>query len=339
MRREQTIHEVLNGRVRQLIAALDVFIEVDDRIGGTHFTHGPNWQQIPADEFLDELLSTYPSQERERLISTHAPLLSNLERDGGKTFGRAALLMSDGASSNTSTRDIGDYVSVGGLVFPSRGIPGGFVGVEYLGVLEGDTDEVMRGRARPDVPSEVLLGWASKQAKLIDTDKFQIPDRVIACHKVLSVGGDAGELPFCFSGNEFISLNKFRILARELDRIYIPLIKSYGDNLKFVGLDRLVTAYFEPGTVRETVVVNVGESLDIFEDDQAKEITASIQTEIAQADLKGGSMGQGIRILFKELTKIWANDWRIQVETAQIIRGDFYKSPRKRWVLTLLRNV
>ena len=144
----------------------------------------------------------------------------------GECVGRAALWMF--SEGNFRFRDLPNSVSVGGFVYP------GASEFEYVGVLAGDTVEVRRGTAVRDVPKQLLAKWATNQARLIEAEKFQIAD--LMGHATRS--SSWGVIPWA-SRSAFVAevslhfLNLKRLVSAK-SSIYVPVDRTYDDNLKFV---------------------------------------------------------------------------------------------------------
>jgi hypothetical protein len=205
------IHQLLSQRIRHLVAALDVTVEVDDRIAQASYIHNSAWKSSPPRDFLNEILSPTPQEQREAVILVHESLVAPLESPSGDYFGRAALWMYSGEERSEQlhlSRTTVSNVSVGGFVYDSSKR-----NFSYVGVLTGDTKDVTRTTAESEVPADVIAMWASRQAKLIDPGRFQIYDLVRACHTIVELKGDPQILPFCFSAGKFKTFKEFEALV------------------------------------------------------------------------------------------------------------------------------
>jgi hypothetical protein len=159
------IHQIIAQRIRRLIAGLDVTTELDDKISKTKYLHNADWRTSAAEQFLDEILSEVPQSARKEIIQIHERLLSPLESQSGEYLGRAALWMHPSDDRHPPAEV--SSISVGGFSYPPRR-----TNFRFVGLLTGDTQDVTRRTADPQVSQPVIASWASQQAKLIDPSKF-----------------------------------------------------------------------------------------------------------------------------------------------------------------------
>ena len=267
-----TIHKILSERVRHLISAVDVRIELEDRVSRAGFLHEPDWINSPAELFLEENLAAISDEERRVITTAHQHLLSVVETPSGECVGRAALWMF--SEGNFRFRDLPNSVSVGGFVYP------GASEFEYVGVLAGDTVEVRRGTAVRDVPKQLLAKWATNQARLIEAEKFQIAD--LMGHATRS--SSWGVIPWA-SRSAFVAevslhfLNLKRLVSAK-SSIYVPVDRTYDDNLKFVRISELGTIVFTHTPVQQLIAIHLGRQRDL------------LSRELARSIVEDGSQGR-----------------------------------------------
>lgn len=336
---KQTIHQTLQKRVRQLVAALDLEVVINDTIENLHFHHGANWKDSPSSEFLEDILAPYGPEVRNSVIKTHENLLANLQTASGENYGRAALFLGDAEHQRFGTASPSLLVSVGGLAYSSRGSHNRHYGnLNYIGVLAGDTNDVTRSSASPNLPSGVLENWASEQARKIDPDRYQISDQVRACHTIFSIGGDTRQLPFCFLGGKFVNYKEFKNIADNAECFYVLLKKSYGENFEFASIDQLTTPFFVNNVIHNLLIIEIDESSKIFEDTLGKKIYENSPYEITLEDIKTTYRDLRTKLIFEQLSVIWDGNYTIKVDTIQVFGGDLIKPPNYRWALVIEKS-
>jgi hypothetical protein len=324
--------------IRCLTSALDVEFELADKTEGIDFIHGPNWTTSPSDQFLHEVLSHIPTAERDRLVSAHTPLLTTLEDDEGRNYGRAALAMFDVGSSYmyqyygmSSTTIPG--ISVGGFVYPAQTVP-----MPCLGVLVGDTRIATRQTAEPSVPQAVISAWATKQAALIDISRYQLFHLLSASHTIADLGGDSGQLPFCFCGGGFVPRANVRGALATMDIVFIPLKKRYDDNFEFVAATELTTSFFVHRPKPNVIVMQLAEmSRGIFGGARARELLRLSPLELTESDFDGGFSRTSFSRIFNMTHEIWGARATIKLESTQIFSEQLFSPLREHWVISLYR--
>jgi hypothetical protein len=322
--------------VRHLTSALDVEFELLDMTESIKFTHGADWTTSSSDQFLREVLSPVPEDERGELVSAHASLLTTLEDDTGRNYGRAAINMlgpTEAFRYRPSSPSAG--ISVGGFVYPNLGR----VPVPYVGVLVGVTEIATRQFAEPRVPVPLISAWATKQATLIDQSRFQIYDLLQACHTITDIGGDSGPLPFCFCGGEFVSLAKFKQELAKENELFVPVSKRYDDNFQLLSIDSLTTSYFVHEPKSNVAVAQLREMhRGVFTDTRSKELLRLAPVDIEERDFEGGLNATSIGRLFSIALETWNVRPRLQLQTAQIFSGRLFRRLTPRWVVSLNRK-
>jgi len=329
-----TVHDILVTRVRQLIAALDINVEIEDKIAGSSYSHGSDWQNVSVDRFLDELLSGLPEEQSARLIAMHQNQLECVVDTNGSVLGRSALYVGNRGLYRSDFAVGLNHVSVGGLIYPSMG----FTNFDYLGVMNGNTEVATRHHAFPEIQDEVLVDWSTIQAERMDLSKFSVPRLMDVCHQIMRLYGDPGNLPFCFAGDSFLTLSEFRTLAESSKKLHFPIYKSYDDAFYLHRSSKLTTKFFVPGAISESIVVNTEDERNIFDGDKSKNIIEDAPLFVEREELEEQLDNTGLQLLFEELDMIWECDWVMVVERRQIFKGDYYEKFKDNWVLTLNRE-
>jgi hypothetical protein len=92
----RSVKDVLFVDIRQLVAALDVTVDVIDSTTGESYTHSSRWLDGGPENFLNELLAPLGPPERESIIAGHLGHLRPVQDELGRIYGRAALWMEGG---------------------------------------------------------------------------------------------------------------------------------------------------------------------------------------------------------------------------------------------------
>jgi hypothetical protein len=330
----RTIHQILSESVRGLISAVDVRIEIEDKIAHTSFTHESDWITGSAETFLLETLSSTQEHYKERIVKAHQHLLRTVESPSGECLGRAGLWMFLEDSPEETYARIhysGSNVSVGGFLYPGRS------NFKYVGVLAGETEDVRRGIAAQQVPPEYVAAWATGQARLIDPSKFSIYELITACHAIINLGGNPHNLPFCFCGGRFISLPEFDALAHSKSSIHVPVTATFSENLHFARIADLGTMIFAHTPIPEFVAIHIGRGGDLFEQEKAKSIIEDSGAELTLDDFGEDTLEIEGEILVQRLQNIWSAKPNMRLEKMDIIADKLYQMPSPRWVLSFLR--
>jgi len=299
-------------------------VHVVDNIAKTTYIHEPNWTTSDPKEFLDEILSGIPG--RQSILKVHEKLLSTVETPSGECVGRAALRMYTEERAYDSSA-----VSVGGFVYS------GEASFEYVGVLEGETDDVRRGYGTSKVAADNIAKWATKQAQLIDKNRFQIYDLMKACHPILQLGGDSLALPFCFCGGKFTSVTEFDATLSKVTIIRVPLNKTYDDNFEFQQLSELSTTFFAHRTIPELVVMRLGRTSHFFSKERGREIIEQNQNDVSLEELTEQALGVEGRLLLARLNRIWGTKPSIRVELIQLFQEELYRLPSVKWAMSFFK--
>ena len=93
------------GDLRRLISAVDVEIELSFKTANKTALHLPDWLNLKADDFLDEVLANVDDEEEiDRWKSAHSNHLACVQDENGTGFGRAAITRAGDASIKGTRR-------------------------------------------------------------------------------------------------------------------------------------------------------------------------------------------------------------------------------------------
>lgn len=203
-------------RVASLASSLDVEVIFRDTVSANSFHHRPSWMNIANEDFLRELYGTHEGTHE--ALEVFAPAVTTLLDADGNCVGRAALFM---LGPEPSSYPVGK-VSVEGFAYPTT-----YSRFQYLGVLKGEAQNVTRAFADATVSREVISTWASKQAPLLNRECFSIIEKVAAAQIIQSLGGDPGDLPYCFCNRAFLTYSEFRSFAKDQSSLLVPVDNEY----------------------------------------------------------------------------------------------------------------
>jgi len=332
----ENIHDVIRKHIVKLISTVDITIHLEDKIEKTKIKHNPNWQKTSAKKFLSEILSEYTPFEKKAIIDTHKDLLDNIVDEDGRNFGRAALLI-----SKSDTRpSIGQVlVSVGGLVVASAGSEDWPSNFGYLGVVSGDTANIARNIAQPEVPEKAISEWASRQAKLIAKKNYQVSDLMSACHTIICLKGSSDDLPFCFRCGRFIDYSSFIDAINELNEICVPIEKQYKDDFSIMSISDLNTPFFVNELNQNVFVFDLKGQREIFGEELGREIISSDSLEVDLSDMNISGKESGFNMAIDALKDVWAGDVNIVIEQHQLYKEKLLTKPRENWVARIYRQV
>jgi len=327
-----TIHETLSRRVRKLISALDVRVEVIDKIKNRAYIHEPEWETCTSREFLEDVLSGLASTDKQKLLDAHEALICDLKNSKGERVGRAALLMAVGMYGHYA-KNSAKLTSVGGFCYPSSMLNESDLDFDYIGVLHGDTEYITRSFGTPKVPAKSIANWATNQAKLIDQERFSTKTLMRSCHSILRLGGDPQGLPFCFLNGGLRTYAEFRKLASSVGCFRIPLREDYRDNLQFITIHEIDIRYFVNHPISELMVIQIGEvHSDLLSKDDA---VSGSDDNLSVDDIK--HVSTQCSLILEIIEEIWSSKAKIKIERYQIFSDKIYDPPELQWTLTLAR--
>lgn len=325
------LHQIVQRRIRSLVAALDVRIEIEDKIANVSSIHAPDWEVTPPDQFIRELLAVEREQIEDGIVAEHSPLFAPIEGPAGEHLGRAALWLGTESGHGIGGNSL-SLVSVGGFVYP-----GTKPDLSYLGVMVGDTNEITRSSASAKVSPESLAKWASRQAELIDPNQYQLYQLLRACHTIVRLNGDPRQLPFCYSGGKFISLREFEAVASASRQIYLPLnFQSYSKNFNLVGLEDLGPTYFVHKPIPSFIAVEPRISGDLFDSEEARTFAGG-EGQVVSIE-RVSQVGTGTSVLIKKLEQIWGKPPTSAIALTNVFSDRLYRPMSSRWVVSLSRS-
>ncbi|WP_161495075.1 ATP-binding protein [Caulobacter sp. BP25] len=317
--------------VLRLISMLDVKVEYNDKISGASFLHDPNVYEVNPHTFIDEVYADVPERERNMLKAAHAALMSPMEGEDGRRYGRAAILVLevDQREYRRQFRGLG-AVSVGGFLYADgRGIS-----TEYVGVVDGTTDQASRQIAMSSIPEAVIAGWATRQAQLIDQNKFLKGQLLKICERIVQAGGDPGSLPYCFTSQGFTAYGSALAMVGSLNIVRIPLYLEYSARFKILNFSDLGPTYFELPLQNDVIVISGADS-KLIDEDLARRITKEGRSDILLSDISDN--GLSWMTLLKLLHTAWGGEPLVSIESSQIFEANVHSPPATRWSLKLVR--
>ncbi|CAA2141967.1 ATP-binding protein [Hyphomicrobium sp. ghe19] len=329
----------MDDRLLELIAGVDVEIELSNKLTGREITHHAEWQTTNPETFLSEVLATQEENERRELIRIHAPLVRTLKDCNDHVVGRAAMLL----KGRNSYRTPQPLVSVGGFcysgVYASRLYVGSSSMSRIAGLLRGTTDDVSRATAWATVDEKTMGAWASEQGKLIDRSKFRVKDLVGFSRRILSVGGDPGELKFGYAGGTFQDFSEFRNLVRANEEIYV-LLKSerFDDKFKLYPFEDLTTLYFTTPIVPNLMVLSIDSGESILDEEFMKEALEYGRQVLSEEELGDIVDEPPLSFLWRLVSEEWGPQVVVTVERINISAASLVSGEIRPWVLKFVRN-
>ena len=321
--------------IKSLMCCVDVDFQFSDARTGSAYRHSWNWTELPADQFLDELLARFRPSERAELIGTHAQRLTSLRDESGRVVGRAAL------ASNPEGTSMGRYgvqVAVGGFVYP-----GTTVAIPAIGVVEGDTDVAARDRASARINEKSVKNWATEQAKLLDRAKFEYRRQMALGRTVLRLGGDSSDLPIIFSGTGTLTIGEFRKLLSENVELYVPLSEAYDGELRPWRIAEVPPSFFLHSVLPNVLVFPLDESPSGVGKELSRELKKDYPVDVTGRidllDLLGARhQFSGPQSAIQEIENAWGSDHRVEfcrkdlyAEALEGLRSEY-------WVFRLWRS-
>ncbi|MGQ3017909.1 hypothetical protein [Phenylobacterium sp.] len=299
-------------------------------MSGDSFIHSHDIYGVSPEEFLEELLCHLPAKQLEDMKRCHAHMLIPIEDVDGRRYGRAALLVAGLGKSTYDPPATNGMMSVGGF---TNNIPG--IDADYIGFIDGRTDDASRKAASPVFPNSAVSSWASKQATLIDQPKFFKSELLHVCDRIIALGGDPGSLPYCFHSGTLITYNRACEAISENNVVRLPLFLEYNVHLKFFGYDLIGQNYFEFATKPDVFIPRTS-SDRIFDEDETRSLirSGSKAIDISDLTIRSGAITSFIQLVETQ----WGKRPSAVIEFAQIFDAQTYSPPAERWTLSLYRD-
>lgn len=311
--------------VQRLVAMLDVKVTYDDKITNYKFDHDADVYGLAAEKFIESLCPEVDGGDLKRITDACAPLLDNIISENGENIGRAAIYT---PSQGESEAMRWSGTSVGGFVYKN----GAGIRVPIVGVIEGDTKQASRQSAVPKASAQSIASWASRQAQLIDMEKYLPGQLMLIAEKILQLGGDSGSLPFCFSKNKTISRSEAVNVISSLDRVIIPITLEYSTWLKTVGYSDLGSNYFNIEMIPEVFVIRET-SERLFEEDEAREIVRGQRSIFTESDIR--TRVASLDSFISAVREAWGSDLVFAVEQHAIFDARVLTPPPPRWTIVI----
>jgi hypothetical protein len=338
-------------RLTQLVCAVDVEVEYANKVDDEYRSHKSDWRNLSPAEFLNEALATTPKKLRDNVIRVHETMLSVLEGDGGEIYGRAALSLIDERSSAE-----GSLVSVGGFALPSPAFSSFFSDelsasinssrlplegkMNFVGVINGETDDAARRRAKGAVPPQVIAQWASAQARVVDKARLRPEQLVRMCHEVQALGGDPHDLPFGFLAGSFLPFRDFESAMQESGALYLlATFEEYKTRYSLLDIDSLRTPLFtiplakNVGAVRALSASAIPESA--FSEDRRGALRKSSGGELLPVEVEAIWSIGALGLLFSTAKRLWGSGVTGRLGYHQIFSADLLDPPLPRLCFSL----
>ncbi|MCW2393252.1 hypothetical protein [Sphingobium sp. B11D3A] len=319
------------AQVVHLIAAVDVDIEIIDRVHGETRKHSGQWLVSPAATFLEEVCSLQEPRFARHIVSTHADRVRQIVESDGTVVGRGALLVSTLGNEGSC------IVSVGGfsaqrhtferhpLVYDEEAQRlVGFIGSSsVVGVVIGDTQDAARVRASVTASRDAIARWAKEQDDLINIDRFTPAHQVEICHALLRLGAESSRLPFGFLGGRFATVEQFRQAIGESTVVDIPINHTdYRNSLNFRDINKLTTPYFTSVLHATVAVVSKSTSSDLLSEEDRREIVERGRKTLDDSQVKSLLDDYALRQLSRIATEVWCARPIFTIERVNLIAGN-----------------
>lgn len=333
-----------------LVVSLDVEVEFQDQIANESWTHSADWVHTPTRQFLSELL---PDESiKSEVIAAHEPLVTPIKDASGNIYGRAAIAIGTGPRHRASH---GSYTSVGGFTYGlgARDLSSSvfFVGdygerwmgplSNYVGILQGETESAARNWARAEIPKEALVDWSTNQALLIKKDRFTSNQIIGFCQQVIELGGDPGDLPFCFCGGSLRNLREFRQVLRNNNDIAMPLeSQDYKSKIDFRKISSLTTDYYNTPMRENSIVFFIdSHEIEFVDEDERKTLIGGGNYTLGEEDLKNLMNFGNFKVCNDILTAEWQTPIRIKIEHRQIFNESLFSAPANKLCMVIEKVV
>lgn len=321
----------LKSVIRGLSSFLDIELEFIDRRNGESFLHTPDIYEKSAEEFLLEL----PAVAKPSVHYDAAASLRPIKSDDGDSFGRAAL---DVDALLDSKRPSRGFISVGGIVSPSRGRglrSEGTVDIPYVGVVEGRTERAARDFSVSIAPKRAVMAWLHDQIRDLNMEVLRKSEQMtISAFCLAATGTDSG-IPFAFNCGEIKTVTAIADLAQRLQRIMVPVSWRYDAWPEIMGYNVLRPDYFEAELAEDVVVLAAG-SDRLLEEDQAKLFRKSgggkLDREKVLRSWKEG------RAFIELIERVWGRECNIMLALRPIFSTQIASLAGDRWIISFDRT-
>lgn len=339
----------LSSFVKVLVVAVDVQVEFQDDLSEENWTHSANWLNSSARQFLSELLPD--ESARSEIVAAHEPLLTSIRDASGNIYGRAAIAITSSRRRGSST---GCYTSVGGftsglgmrdlsevvIMLDQELDRASGINFNYIGILAGETESAARNWAKVEIPKSALADWATNQVALLNTDRFTSNQIIGFCQQVIELGGDPGDLPFCFCGGSLKSVRDFRQVLRNHSEIFMPLnSQEYKSTIEFKEIGSLNTEYYNT-PMRENAVVFFDRTheLKFIDEETRKGIIGGDVYTLGDADSRMLVEFGNLKILNNIAVEEWHANLRWRIEFKQMFNESLLSAPAKKLCIVMEKS-
>lgn len=199
----------LDELVARVCPAVDVTVRVDDLGNCAVAVQANDWLNEHPKKILLRVAGSSTDWVNRTIEQIGGNLRELKDSQTDESFGRACICPNDSWDSPEGVVTIGGFRA-------SR--------LSYVaGVLKGKPETVSRDSAVPIVPTSILRGWATEQAKLIAGSTLRGDKMLKAATIVMLFGGDAGNLPIAVRADEYLSPTELEEMLRGLNGVEVFL--------------------------------------------------------------------------------------------------------------------
>lgn len=329
MRHYRFGHEVsFVAQVVHLIAAVDVDIEIIDRVHNETHKHAGQWLTSPAGNFLGEVCAINDAGSTRDIVSTHADRVRPIVELDGTVVGRAALLISGSRSESSYIVSIGGFSAQHKTFehYPSAFYEetsqrvGSFGNSSIVGVVIGDTQDAARAHPSVIASRDAIARWAEEQDGLIENDQFTPPHQVQICHSLLRLGVESARLPFGFLGGRFATVEQFRQAIRESEAVDVPISHSeFRSSLEFREINKLTTPYFTSVLHPTVAVVSKSSGSELLSEEERRGIIEAGHTTLEDQQVNSLLDDIALRQLSDIATEVWGSKPIFTIERVNLL--------------------
>lgn len=330
------------SQILQLIVAVDVDIEIIDRIHGETRKHSGQWLTSPAACFLEEVCALHEPSSARSIVSTHVDRVRPISESDGTVVGRAALLISQSRDERACIVSVGGF-SAQRHTFERHFIDHheeapfrvGFLGSGSLvGVVIGDTQDAARAHSSITASREAIARWAREQDTLIDINRFTPAHQVEICHALLKLGVESDKLPFGFLGGKFATVEQFRQAIGESDVVDVPVSHAdYRNYLEFREINKLTTPYFTSVLHTTVSVVSKSGSPELLTEEERRDIVEGGCKTLNESQVDGLLKDFALRKLAEIATEAWGLKPVFTMERINLLAGNAPAGRLDSWAL------
>ena len=330
--------------ILHLVAAVDVDIEIIDRIHEQTRKHSGQWLTSASKIFLEEVCALQNPKGLANFVAAHQERVRPIIEEDGSVAGRAALALPSREERTGFVVSVGGFSSQRAMrdkyrfhsdIFDAVFFPGS---QSIVGVVLGDTSDASRAMANPTVTREAIARWAQDQDALIDPELFTPLARVSICHSLIKLGAESAKLPLGFLGGKFATIEEFRHSIGESQIVDLPLTHTdYRSTFEFRGMDKLTTPYFTSQLHSTVAVVHETSSSDLLAEDERREIVDNGGQTLTSEQVERVLRTHALQFLSQIATEVWQSEISYSIERVNLIAGNAPAGQLQTWALRLKR--